>query len=88
MSLLAWDQVLQDVEFIEEKKCLGYGGFQRLNSATSSHRELAGSTWVIKRYLSEAETFIADTGQNVEEHSKKAVQMHLLATNLALPLEN
>ena len=41
-----------------------------------------------QRYLSEAGTCIGETGQSVEEHNKKAVQMNLLSMNLALQLEN
>ena len=87
MNLLSWNQVPKVVECIKEKKCLGSGGFPRVNKATS-HPTFAGSTWVIKRYRPEAETCIADTGQSVEKHNKKAVQMHLLAMTLALQLEN
>ena len=39
---LALDQVPK-VEFIEEKKCLVYGGFQKVKKATS-HPGFAGST--------------------------------------------
>lgn len=63
INLLSWDQVPKVVEFNEDKKCLGSGGFQRVYKATSSHPAFVGSSWVIKRYLSEAETCIAETGQ-------------------------
>ena len=41
ISLLAWDEVPKVFEFIEEKKCLGYGDFQRVDKATSSHPDFA-----------------------------------------------
>eukprot|EP00794_Sanderia_malayensis_P002412 gene2412-2781_t len=70
MKLLSWNQVPKIVEFIEDKKCLGSGGFRKAYKATSNHPAFLGSTWVVKRYLTEAKTCISETGQN---HLKSAL---------------
>ncbi len=86
MKSLSWNQVPKVVEFIEDKKCLGSGGFRTAYKATSNHPAFLGSTWVVKRYLTDAKACISETGQTLEEHNMKAVQMHLLARNFALQL--
>ena len=55
--------------------------------AISKHKDFAGTTWVIK-YLPEALKCITDTGQKVEDHNCKLVQMHLLVRNFASHLED
>jgi hypothetical protein len=43
--------------------------------------------WVIKRYLPTTIKGIEDLGQTAEEHTRKTVQMHVLARNFSLQLE-
>eukprot|EP00794_Sanderia_malayensis_P021037 gene21037-23092_t len=45
------------------------------------------TTWVVKRYLPEALNTNKTVGQTVEEHTKKAIQTHLLAKNFAQMLD-
>ena len=48
---------------------------------------LAGCEWVIKRYTSDGKNYIKDLGITLEDHTRKTVQMHLLAKNFASQLE-
>ena len=88
MQLLSWCKIPTTVEFCEEPFPIGTGGFRKAFKATSKHPEFIGREWVIKHYLPEALKGIEDTGQSVEQHSRKVVQMHLLARNFALQLED
>ena len=88
MEVLSWSKVPTTVEFYEEKEAIGTGGFRKAFKATSKHAEFAGTTWVIKHYLLSALKCISvDTGQTVDQHNRKVVQMHLLARNFASQLE-
>ena len=87
MELLSWSKVPTTVEFYEEKEAIGTGGFRKAFKATSKHAEFASTTWVIKHYLPSALKCISDTGQSVDQHNRKVVQMHLLARNFASQLE-
>ena len=71
------------VNFVVDEKVLGAGGFREVFKATSDAHEFADSIWVVKKYLPEAITIIGKTNQTVMEHTKKVVQMHMLAKNFA-----
>ena len=88
MEMLSWSKIHTEVEFMVEKHPIGSGGFRKAFKAMSKHKDFAGTTWVIKYYLPEALKCIADTGQKVGDHNRKLVQMHLLARNFALQLED
>ena len=88
MEMLAWSKIHTEVEFLVEKQPLGSGGFRKAFKATSRHKDFAGTSWVIKHYLPQALKCIADTGQTVEDHNRKVVQMHLLARNFAMQLKD
>ena len=87
MELLSWSKVPTTVEFYEEKVPIGTGGFRKAFKATSKHAEFVGTTWVVKHYLPSALECISETGQTIEQHNRKVVQMHLLARNFASQLE-
>ena len=87
MEVLSWSKVPTTVEFYEEKEAIGTGAFRKAFKATSKNAEFAGTTWVIKHYLPSALKCISDTGQTVDQHNRKVVQMHLLARNFASQLE-
>ncbi len=87
MEMLSWSKLPTIVEFTEEKIPIGSGAFRKAFKATSKHPEFNGSTWVIKRYIPEALKCIEDTGQTIEGHNLKVVQMHLLARNFTLQLQ-
>jgi hypothetical protein len=87
MEMLSWSKLPTIVEFTEEKIPIGSGAFRKAFKATSKHPEFNGSTWVIKRYIPEALKCIEDTGQTIEGHNWKVVQMHLLARNFTLQLQ-
>ena len=71
------------VNFVVDEKVLGAGGFREVFKATSDAHEFADSIWAVKKYLPEAITIIGKTNQTVMEHTKKVVQMHMLAKNFA-----
>ncbi|KAJ7380733.1 hypothetical protein OS493_007106 [Desmophyllum pertusum] len=87
MERLSWSKVATTVEFYEERGPIGTGGFRKAFKATSKHAEFIATTWVIKCYLPDALKCIAETGQTVEQHNRKVVQMHLLSRNFASQLE-
>ena len=61
--------------------------FKKAFKVTSKHPEFVGTTWVVKQYLPSALECIAQTGQTVDQHNLKVVQMHLLAINFSLQLK-
>ncbi len=87
MDLMSWVKVPKTVEFCEEKNAIGAGGFRTAYKASSKHPDFVQNSWVIKHYLPVALKCIEDPGQTAEEHNKKVVQMHLLARNVSLQLE-
>ena len=85
---MTWTTKPITVEFVVEEDVLG--GFWEVFKTTvakSSNADFSDTTWVIKKYLPEALTVIDITKQTVEEHTKKVVQMHMLAKNLAEQLK-
>ena len=51
--------------------------------ATSCTETFVETTWVVKRYLPTALEIISDAHLTTEMHTKKVVQMHMLAKNFA-----
>lgn len=88
LEIMAWSKVTTTVEFREEKEPFGSGGFRAAHKATTKHPNFKDNVWVIKRYLEKAKDGIASTNQTVEQHTRKAVQMHYLARNFASQLEH
>ena len=87
IELMAWNKIPTTVEFVVDEQELGSGGFRTAFKATTQHPMYANTTWVVKRYLPEAKVLIQETNQNIEAHTKKAVQMHVLARNFARQLK-
>lgn len=87
ISTKTWSQVPQTVEFMEVQIC-GQGGFRKVSKATTKHPDFRQKGWVIKRYIEKAKDQILNLGLTLEEHTKKTVQMHLLARNFAKQLKN
>ena len=88
IELMAWNKIPTTVEFVVDEQELGSGGFHTAFKATTQHPMYANTTWVVKRYLPKAKVLIQETNQNIEAHTKKAVQMHVLARNFARRLKN
>lgn len=80
---MTWSGKARSVEFVLEKDVLGTGGFREVFKATSKTPGFADIVWVVKKYLPEALTIIQATNQSVEEQTKKVIQMHMLAKNMA-----
>ena len=87
MELLSWCKIPQSVEFHIEREAIGTGGFRKAFKATTKHPNFSSHAWVVKYYLSTALECIIQTGQTVDDHNRKVVQMHLLARNFAMQLD-
>lgn len=83
VDTMTWSTNPMTVEFVVEEEVLGMGGFREVFKATSSTKGFTESTWVVKKYLPEAISVIEKTKQSIEDHTRKVVQMHLLAKNFA-----
>ena len=88
MELFTWSQIPIIAEFNEEKEPFGKGGFRNAYKATTKHPQFKGTIWVLKRYLPHAVKGIEDIGETVKDHTRKVVQMHLLARNFASQLQH
>jgi hypothetical protein len=87
METMSWSSISEKVEFTIEESVLGSGGFRKAYKARSSHPGYNHTTWVVKRYLDHvAKEIKEDLGLSMEEHTKKIVQMHALAKNIASQL--
>lgn len=75
------------VEFSLAKEPFGEGGFRKAFKATSKTAGFCNQQWVVKRYLESAVDIIQRTKQTLEQHTKKVVQMHMLARNFTKTLE-
>ena len=82
-----WSVIPQKIELNVEVEVFSSGGFRKAYKATSITPGFSDTTWVIKRYLPEAVNTIQTVGQTVKDHTKKAIQTHLLAKNFAEMLE-
>ena len=88
MGTMTWCGTPITVDFKVEKEPLGSGGFRKAHKARSVSPIFGNNQeWVVKTYLPEAKETIAITNQTISQHSKKVVQMHLLARNFAIKLE-
>ncbi|XP_028413094.1 alpha-protein kinase vwkA-like [Dendronephthya gigantea] len=87
IELMAWNVVPTTVEFVVEEEPLGIGAFREARKATTTHPQFVYSKWVVKYYLPKAEKDIEEANQSLESHTKKTVQMHMLARNFAIQLE-
>ena len=83
INQMLWSNVPTPVEFTVSETVLGEGAFRKAYRATSITKDFKEQTWVVRKYNSEAKELIRDTNQTVEAHTKKAVQVHLLANNFA-----
>ncbi len=87
-DFMAWSVLPLKAEFLISKEHFGEGGFRRAYRATSSTDEFKAKEWVVKKYLPQTLACLQETGQSAEDHSKKIVQMHMLAGNFAEQLQS
>ena len=84
---MSWSCIPQKVEFIVEDDVLGSGGFRKAYKARNSYPGYNHTTWVVKTYLDDVGKEIQeDLEMTLEEHTRKIVQMHTLAKNVASQL--
>ncbi len=87
LDQLCWSKCPSVVEFVIESDPFGRRGFRNAFKATSQAEEFQSTAWVVKKYLPQAIEDIGVTGQTVEQHTKKVVQMHILARHFAARLK-
>ena len=80
---MSWSRNPQEVEFSIEKEPFGIGGFRKAFQATSKTPGFQNSKWVVKKNLQAALENIEAIKQTLEQHTKKVVQMHMLAKNIS-----
>lgn len=83
---MSWFKMPSSIDFAIHKEPFAAGGSCEAYKATSKAKRFETNTWVIKKYLATSVSDIEATGQTVEQHTKKAVQMHYLARNFAAQL--
>jgi hypothetical protein len=81
MANMSWSALPTKAEFVIAEDHFAQGGFRKANKATSQTQGFSDTTWVIKKYLPESVADITASGQDLEGHTKKVVQMHMLAKN-------
>jgi len=84
---MQWSNVPVEAEFVVAETPFASGGFRQAFKATSITEGFKEVTWVIKNYLTSASEVIKATKETEESHTKKSVQMHYLARNLASQLK-
>ena len=84
---MAWNLVPTTVEFVVSEEPIGVGAFREAHKATTTHPQFAYSSWVVKYYLPETKKNLEEANQSLESHTKKTVQMHMLARNFAIQLK-
>ena len=84
---MSWSSSPRAVEFSLLKDILGEGGFRKAYKSESQDETFTG-LWVVKEYNEKSLDVIAKTNQTVETHTKKVVQMHSLAQNIANQLKS
>lgn len=84
---MQWSAKPLEVEFVIETDKFASGGFRDAYKATSLTQGFTNKSWVIKKYRENTLNDIETTGQLPEEHTRKAVQSHFLAMNMAMQLE-
>ena len=84
---MEWSTAPVTEEFRIADQPFASGGFREAFKATSDTLEFSGVTWVIKKYLKGTLEDIIKTNQTVENHTRKAVQMHHLARNFTSQLK-
>ena len=87
IDVMAWSKLPTTMEFALLQNPLGTGGFRQAFKATTNNTTYSKTAWVVKKYLPETVKIVEETHQTVEAHTRKVVQMHMLARNFALQLE-
>jgi len=84
---MRWSNQPITAEFAIDDVYLGTGAFRTAFKATSKTPVFESKVWVVKKYLLQTVNTIKELGQDVEQQTRKVVQMHMLAQNLCNQLE-
>ena len=77
------------VDFVIEEKKFASGGFRNAHMAYSKTNELGTKDWVVKQYKNDAAITIKETlNMPIEDHTRKQVQLHQVASNIVLQFNN
>ncbi|XP_028396933.1 transient receptor potential cation channel subfamily M member 6-like [Dendronephthya gigantea] len=84
---MSWAPTPNKVDFVIAKDPIGTGGFRQAFKATSQTKGFDKAPWVVKKNLKQTVDDIEYLGQTVEQHTKKTVQMHNLARDFTVRLQ-
>ncbi|XP_078491805.1 uncharacterized protein LOC144747582 [Ciona intestinalis] len=84
ISDMMWSTEIEEIIRVE-KESFSQGGFRKAYKVQSSSKLLPG-TWVLKQYLPETLDTLNEINQTPEGHTRKIVQMHMLAANFTSQL--
>lgn len=84
---MPWPKCGERIEFCIEKEPFASGGFRQAFKAFSKSGTFKGKEWVVKKYLPATLSVIEQMSETTETHTKKVVQMHSLARNMAANLQ-
>ena len=84
---MSWAPTPNKVDFVIGKDPIGTAGFRQAFKATSQTKGFDKVPWVVKKNLNKTVDDIEYLGRTVEQHTKKAVQMHNLARNFTARLQ-
>lgn len=87
MEEMSWPTCGERADFSVAKEPFASGGFREAYKASSNSARFKANAWVVKKYLPETLTVLKDMSETVESHTKKVVQMHHLARNIASNLQ-
>ena len=77
------------IEFGIEERSFASGGFRNAHMAYSKTNELGTKNWVLKQYKNDAALTIKETlNMPIEDHTRKQVQLHQVASNIVLQFNN
>eukprot|EP00794_Sanderia_malayensis_P012465 gene12465-biopygen9935 len=79
---MAWTAP-RPIELSVQDTSFARGGFREVFKAKIATAGFGDNKWVAKKNLPDTLKCIEDLGQTIEQHTKKAVQMHALAKNIA-----
>ncbi|CAM1323178.1 Uncharacterised protein g8313 [Pycnogonum litorale] len=81
-----WSIQKRQVKFKIEGKPFSRGTFREAFKAKSQNGRFYHKTWVVKKYTEKGRRAVEDTNETFEMHTRKCVQMHILAENIAMQL--
>ena len=82
LDIMQWE-VLSTVEFQIEKEKFASGAFREAFKAVVNDKNGYSRNWVVKKYTQKSIDGMQELNMTHEEHTRKQVQMHTVARNIA-----